>query len=189
MPAAVRVAHPERQVVEQQRPARWPRAQAMRLEHDRREHLHPIHHQRPMAREAQLTGLRVDPQPPRPLARHPRRSSVRRAGADCHQRPGHPARDELILARCMRPLVELDVPLADLARVLPRLLTRQHLREAMRTIPVGRHALVVLAAMPRCAVLAIEANARPYVLGPRTGRLRFAPTLASRRHRSRRTTY
>lgn len=139
-----------------------------------------------MAREAQLAGPRVDPQPPRPLARDPGRLSIRRARPDRHQRLGNPARDELILARCVRALVELDVPLAKVARILPGLLTRQHLREAMRTVPVGRDALVVLTAMPRRAVLTIEANARPNVLWPRTDRLRFAPALTTRRHRSRR---
>ena len=56
---AVRVAHPERQVVEQQRSARRPLARTMRVEHDGSEHLHPIHHQRPVPREAQLASARV----------------------------------------------------------------------------------------------------------------------------------
>jgi len=91
----------------------------MRLEHDRGEHLDPVHHQQPMAREARLPGPGVDPQPPCPLAGHRRRIAVGRARADRHQRLGDPARDELVLARRMRPLVEVDVALAQLAGVLP----------------------------------------------------------------------
>jgi hypothetical protein len=117
--AALGVAHPERQIVEHQRAAGRPFARAMRLEADRGEHLDPVHHQRPMPRQARLPGLRVGPQPPRALTRHPGRIAVNRAGADRHQRLGDPARHELILARRMRPLVEVDVALAQLASVLP----------------------------------------------------------------------
>ncbi len=52
----------------------------------------------------------------------------------------------------MRPLVELDVTLAQLASVAPGLLARQQLGEAMRTIAVGRKALVVLTTMPHDGV-------------------------------------
>ena len=137
----------------------------MRVEHDWGEHLDPIHHQRPMPREAQLPGLCVGAQPPRPLARDAGRLPVGRAGPDRDQRLGDPSRDELILPRRVRPLVEVDVPLAQLARILPRLLTRQHLREAMRTITVDRDPLVVLTTMPLGAVLTIEPDPDPACSG------------------------
>ena len=109
----------------------------------------PIHHQRPVPREAQLSGARVGivaAAPARAPPPPPRGRSNPPPTAD--QRLSDPARDELILPRRMRPLVELDVTLAHLARVVPRLLARQHLGEAMRTVAVGRDALVVLPTMP-----------------------------------------
>ena len=65
-----------------------------------------------------------DPQAPPPLARDQRRVAVGRAGPDRDQRLGDPTGDELVAARRMRPLVEPDVALARLARVVPGLLAR-----------------------------------------------------------------
>src|SRR5512132_3984800 len=176
------VADAERQIIEQQRSARRPRAWPVGLEDDRREHLDPVRHQRPVPAEAHLAARRIDAHPPGSLARHQRRLGVRRAGSDPPQRLGDSARDELVAPRRVRPLVETDVALAGLAVVPPGLLARQHLGEPMRAIAVGRHALVVLPLMLRRTVMAVEANPRPSVLRSRTDRTGAAPALAQRRH-------
>jgi hypothetical protein len=182
VPSGLRIAHPEREVVQQQRPARRPRARPVGLEHHRREHLDPVHHQRPMPGEPQSAGPRVDPQPLRSLSCHERRIAIRRATPDHLQRLSDPPRDELILARRVRTLMEVDRALARLTGVVPGLLTRQHLGEAMRTIAVGGHALVALPAMLRRTVMAVEPHPRPRVLRPRAHGLGLAPALAQRRH-------
>src|SRR5215207_2882572 len=73
---------------------------------------------------------------------------------------------------------------AGLAGVMPRLLPRQQLREAMRPIAVSRQTAVELATVARLAVLAVEAGPRPRMLRARAGRLRLAPPLPRRRHPS-----
>ena len=177
--------YPKREVVEHKRARGWPRERAVGLEDDRREDLDAVHHQRPVPREAQLARLRIDPQSLGALAGHKRRLAIAGTDADHLQRLGDPARDELVLARRVRPFVEADVALAELAVVGPRFLARQGLGEAVRRIAAGGDAAVALAAVPRRAAAAVEANPRSRMLRPRAGRLGLAPALALRRHRPR----
>ncbi len=67
MTASLRIAHPERQVIQQQRAVRRPRTRAIGLENDRDEHLQPVHHQRPVPLEPLIARARQGPQPLRSL--------------------------------------------------------------------------------------------------------------------------
>ena len=175
---ADRITHPERQVVQQQRPRRGPLAGAVGLKDDRREDLHPGHHQRSVARGARLAAARMGSHPASSLSCHQRRLAVARTAPDHLQRTGDPACDELVAPRRVWTLVEADRALARPTRVLPGLLARQRLSEPVRTIAVGRDAPVALAPMPRRTVVAIDPHPRPGVLGPGTDRLGAAPRLA-----------
>jgi hypothetical protein len=73
---------------------------------------------------------------------------------------GDPARDELIVARRVRTLIQADITLAGLTRVVPGLLARQKLGEAVRAIAVRGDAPVALPAMLRRTVTAVELVAR-----------------------------
>ena len=188
MAATVWVADPERQVIHQQRAARRPLPWAVGLEHDWGEHLGPVHHQLSVPREPQLaaTGVGphatgVGPQSLRPLPRDHRRVAVGRAGPDHLQRLGDPPSDELILARRVWTLVEVDVALAGLASIRPGLLARQTLGEAVRAIAVRRDSHVALSTVPRRTVATSKPHPRPGVLRPRTDRLGLAPALPQRR--------
>ncbi len=161
----------------------------MGLEDDRGEDLYPVHHQRPMARPADLSGLRISAHALRALARDERRRAIRRAGTDSLQRTRDPARDELVMARRVRALMHTHGALARFARARPGLLARQQLGEAMRRVTVRRDALVALALMAGRAVTAVEANSRTRVPGPRTRDRRRTPALAKRSHTDRRSSY
>ncbi len=179
MPPGLRVTHPERHVVQQQRAALRPRPGPVGLEHDRGEHLDPVHHQRPVACQARLP-IGAGAQPLGALARRKRSVAIGRAAAHHHKRLGDPARDELVAARCMRTLMQPDLTLAQLAVVMPGLLARQRRGEGVAAVAVGRGAPIQPPTMPVGAVMTIEADPRPCMLRSRTDRFRFAPALALR---------
>ena len=135
-----------------------------------------------MPGRALFPGARVDPKSLGSFPCYQRRLAIGRAGTESYQRLRDPAGDELILLRRVRPLVEGDIALALLARVLPGLLPWQDFGEAMCTIAIDRDALVVLPPMPSGAVMAIEPHPRPTVLSPRTADLGQTPTLTCGPH-------
>jgi hypothetical protein len=130
-----RVTHREGQIVEQKRAGRRPGGGPVRLEDDRGKELDPVSDELAVARRARLARLRVGAQPPRPLARQKRRLALAHSGSDRDQRLGDRPRHELVVPRGVGPLVQTHRPLAGLAGVVPGLLARQQLREAMRPIP------------------------------------------------------
>jgi mutator family transposase len=69
----------------------------------------------------------------------------------------------------------VNSPLAGLTRVVPSLLARQHLGEAMRPLTVSWRAPIQLATEPRLAIPPVEPHPRPGMLGPRAYRLRRTP--------------
>jgi hypothetical protein len=153
----------------------------MGLEHDRCEDLDPVGHQLAVTRHARLAGLGISAQAPRSLALHQRRLAMGRPNPHRHHL-GDPSRDELVVARGVRPLVQPHRALAGLAGVVPRLLAGKQLGEAMRWIAIRGHAAVELAAVARLAVVAIEADPRPHTLRSRTHGHCLTPRLARRRH-------
>ena len=149
----------------------------------RREQFHPVSHQLPVHRLAQLTGLKLEAKPAGTIARDTRGAHI--AGASPHRlkRLGDPARDELKMARRLGTLPPIHAPLAVLARVMPRLLPRQKLGEHMR-LAAARQALVALPPMPRCAIAAVQPDPRarvlrPGALHPRSADPRHQPRLAT----------
>jgi len=152
------------------------------LKDDRREDLDPVCDELAVARRAQLARLGVGAQPPRSLAGDQGRLAVARPGSHRHERLGDPPRDELVVASGVRSLVHTHGSLAALAGVVPSLLARQELGEAMRSVAVGRDAAVELATVVRLAVVAVEAHPRPRMLGVRAGRSCLAPRPPWRRH-------
>jgi hypothetical protein len=145
----------------------------VRLEDDRGKELDPVSDELAVARRARLARLRVGAQPPRPLARQKRRLALAHSGSDRDQRLGDRPRHELVVPRRVGPRVQTHRPLAGLAGVVPGLLARQQLGEAMRPIPVRGQAAVELAPVARPAVVTVEAHARASVLRARTGRPRL----------------
>jgi hypothetical protein len=139
----------------------------VRLEDDRGKELDPVSDELAVARRARLARLRVGAQPPRPLARQKRRLALAHSGSDRDQRLGDRPRHELVVPRGVGPLVQTHRPLAGLAGVVPGLLARQPLREAMRPIPVRGQAAVELAPVVRPAVVTVEAHPRASVLRAR----------------------
>jgi hypothetical protein len=71
------------------------------------------------------------------------------------------------MAGRVRPLVEVHRALTRLAGVVPGLLARQKLGEAVRPIAVCGQAAVELATVARLAVMAVEAHPRAAMLGTR----------------------
>ena len=143
-----RVAHREGQIVDQQRARSWPRVGAMGLEHDRREDLHPVGDELAVPRHPRLAALRVSRQPPRPLGCHQCRLAIARSCAHRDERLGDPARHEPVVARGMRALEKAHRALADPASVMPGLLARQRLREAVRPVAVRGQAAIALRRCP-----------------------------------------
>lgn len=64
--------------------------------------------------QAQIAGVRICPQPPRPLARDQRRLAVGCAGADRVKRLRDPTRDELVVPCSVRSFVDVYRALTDL---------------------------------------------------------------------------
>jgi hypothetical protein len=161
-----RRADTERQVIEDQhlRPLR----RAARLEHDRREHLHPVLDERAVAR-----GVRRDRVPGRlePVRQPPHVATRRAVGhslPDTHERRRDLARREETVAHRREAAVLAERTLAVVAVARGRVLARQRLREDVRLVAVAGDALVALPTTARSAVGAVEPDGRTLV--PGTGR-------------------
>jgi hypothetical protein len=129
---------------------------------------------------------RLAPQPLRAFARDERRLAVARARPDCPQRLRDPTRHELVVARGVRPLVQINRSLAQLARVRPGLLAGQQFGEPVRPITVCRDTPVHLSLVTGLAIRALQTHTRPSMLRVRTHRPGLGPTRSQRRHDRRR---
>ena len=103
-----------------------------------------------------LASLRVDAKAASAITGHTRRAHVTRATADGVERLRDPPRDELVVARRLRTLASLDLPLAQIAGITPSLLPRQQLSEHVRAATRPRHALVPLTTMTGLSVRAVQ---------------------------------
>jgi hypothetical protein len=87
--------------------------------------------------------------------------------------------NELILARGLRAIAQLNRTLADIAVALPALLARKLLSEAVRRLTVDRNALEPLTSVPSKPVRPIELDRRPAMAGPRALDRRLTPWTTS----------
>lgn len=96
----------------------------MGLKDDRSEQLDPVGDELPMIGLTNLASLRVDAKAASAITGNTRRAHISRATADGVQRLRDPPRDELVVAGRLWTLAPLDLPLAQIAGVMPSLLPR-----------------------------------------------------------------
>src|SRR5665811_2555064 len=166
-PTGVQGSHPKGQMVEQQRPLRRPGSRSEGLEHDRCKDLHPVGEQLAMTRLAQLAGLSIAPEAPRPISGHARGPHVGAAGAHCLQRLRDSPDNELVVARRLGSFASLELPLAVFARAVPGLLPRQKLGEHVRLSAPSWQARIALSSVAGFSVSTVQLHARACVLRSR----------------------
>src|SRR3990172_11506763 len=101
---------------------------------------------------AQLAGLSVAPEAPRPISGHARGPHVGAAGAHCLQRLRDSPGNELVVARRVGAFASLELPLAVFARAVPGLLPRQKPGEHVWLPAPSRQAPIALASVAGLSV-------------------------------------